>query len=218
VSIHATILLPDDDGHAARLAELGVTASELRDAILSGYTVASGMTPNHPRLARHFNIWSETIASLRDAKAPDGWNNNSSRNYETVSHPEGKCQIAVSSGTHETGLEGGAGPKTSSKKGAATQDAVAQNQLALFSSGSATDKPTESMPPTWLLLHTYDHSKSEIRCEFSLPMEMDDKTITSWSERITLDPIPFEMDSPVDYTDMPDDDDPIDIEVPRRPD
>lgn len=217
MSIHATVLLPDDDGHAARLAALGVTAVELRDAILSGYTVASGMTSNHPRLARHFNIWSETIATLRDSKAVDGWINDSSRNYETVGHPEGRCQIAVASGTYETGLDGGAGPRTSSKKGAATQDAVAQNQLSLFSS-TAVNESTESRPPTWLLLHTYDHVKSEIRCEFSLPMEMDDQTISSWSERITLDPIPFEMDVPVDYTDMPEDDDPIDIEVQRRPD
>ena len=218
MSIHATILLPDDDGHAARLTVLGVTAVELRDAILSGYTLASGMTSNHPRLARHFNIWAETIATLRDSKAPDGWINNSSRNYETLGHPEGVCQIAVSSGTHETGLDGGAGPRTSSKKGAATQDAVAQNQLTLFSSPTDTDTPTAPRPPTWLLLHTYDHAKSEIRCELSLPTEMDGNTITSWSERIALDPIAFEMDSPVDYSDLPADDEPIDIDVQRRPD
>ena len=75
----------------------------------------------------------------------------------------------------------------------------------------------EPKPPTWLLLHTYDHAKSEIRCELSLPMEMEGDTITSWSERITFEPIPFEMDSPIDYTDLPDDDDPIEIDVPRRP-
>jgi hypothetical protein len=213
---HATVFAYDDDRHTVRLAELDVTTPDLRDAVSSGYTVASGLTSNHPRLARHFNIWSETIATLRDSKAKDGWVNDSDRNYETVRHTDGRCQIAVASGTHETGLDGGAGPRTSSKKGAATQDAVAYNQMTLFPLSAGASMQRGVMPPTWLLLHTYDHAKKEIRCELSLPTEMEGKTITSWSERIILEPIPFEMDSSVDYSDLPDDD-PIEIDVTRRP-
>jgi hypothetical protein len=216
MSLYANVFAYDDDQHAVRLAELGVTTTDLRDAVTSGYTVASGLTSNHPRLARHFNIWSETIATLRDSKTGDGWVNDSDRNYETARHVDGRCQIAVASGTHETGLDGGTGPRTSSKKGAATQDAVANNQMTLFPSDVDALAPEEAKPPTWLLLHTYDHAKQEIRCELSLPMQMEGKTITSWSERVLLEPIPFEMDSTVDYSDFPDDDDPIEIDVARR--
>lgn len=215
MSLNHKTVLPDDDGYAARLAELGLMADELRDSVTSAYSIASGLTSNHPRLAQPFNIWSEMVAALRDAKAKDRWVKKYDRGYETICDPGGICQVAVSSGNSDTGIEGGRGPRTKGGKGPATRDAVNRNQLSF--PGMENRDPDETVVPTWLLMHTYDPVKSEIRCELSLPMEMEGKIITEWSERIILDPIPFEMDDPVDDTDLPDDDDPIDIDVPRRP-
>ena len=206
----------DDDDHAARLAELGLTAAQLCEAVLAGYTRGRDCTSNHPRIAPGFDTWSETVASLREIKRPDGWEKRSVRNYETVVHPERVCAIAVAGGTHETGTDGT--PHTRTPKGAVTREVVARNQLLLFGTpGDITEDP-EERPETWLLLHCYDHDKGEIRCELALPLEMTQKTITAWKERITLAPIPFVMDDPIDGDDdFPDDDEPIDLDVPRRP-
>jgi hypothetical protein len=214
---HAQIFSYEEDDDAFHLAALGLASDDLRGALTGGYTLASSLTANHPRLAHHFNIWSETIASLRDAKAAAKWINCSDRNYETVRHPDGLCQVAVASGTHETGLRGGTGPQTSSKKGAATREVVERNQLTLFPNPSHTSSTSKGVkPPTWLLLHTYDFDEQQIRCELSLPTDMNDDVITSWSTRIILEPIPFEMPRGDRFDDDPDDQ--IDIDVPRRPD
>lgn len=207
----------DDDDHEQRLAQLDLAASELLDAVLGGYMRGRDCTSNHPRIAPGFDTWSETVALLREIKRPDGWMKRSVRNYETVLHPQRVCAIAVAGGTYETGTDGT--PHTRTPKGAVTKEAVVRNQqLTLF---PAADVPEtlEERPETWLLLHYYDHAKGEIRCELSLPLEMAERTITAWRERITLAPIPFAMDDPIDNDDDDDfdDDDPIDVDVPRRP-
>jgi hypothetical protein len=214
-----SIIADGDDDQARILAQLGVAADELRRATLGGYMRGRECTSNHPRIAPGFDTWSETVALLREIKVPQGWAKRSVRNYETVEHPDRVCAIAVAGGTHETGTAGT--PHTRTPKGVATEEVVERNQqLTLFGSANEpASSASEERPETWLLLHYYDHVRSEIRCELSLPLEMFDKTITAWKDRILLAPMPFTMDDrgDDDDEDFPDEDDPIDVHVPRRP-
>jgi hypothetical protein len=63
-----------------------------------------------------------------------------------------------------------------------------------------TDEDEENKPTTWLLL--VHHAKDEIRCELSLPLDVNHEgRVTVWRERILLramplDPVPVEIVPP----------------------
>jgi hypothetical protein len=214
------IVSPEDDGddHRHQLAGLGFGAEELAHTVLAGYTRGREITSNHPKIAAGFDTWSEMVAVLREVKCPQGWLKDSTRNYETVRHPDSLCQVAIAGGTHETGTRNGT-PHTRTHKGIVTVEVVSRNmQLSLFGSASTDeDADRNRRPPTWLHVHYYDHEAGEIRHELSLPLEMTGKKVTAWEKRVLLPPVPFEMEDGFDDEDDFPDDEPIDVDVPRRP-
>src|SRR4051794_31426821 len=145
----------------ARLAALGVSADEPRDAVLVGYTAAASCTEHDPRTLAGTLAWGKTIGHLRDLMKPRGWRADSASNYETVVHPSNGHAIAVAGGTAETGRADGAPPRTRTPKGPATSRAVDRNAQMSLGEGtsvfSGTAEPVDDEERvTWLLLHYYD--------------------------------------------------------------
>lgn len=200
-----------------RLAELDLSADELREAIRTGYGHAAGCTNHDPRSLPGMMAWGKGTGYLRDLLKMRSWRPDSTSNYETVVHPTNSHAVALASGTAETG-DADLTPRTKTPKGPATSRAVERNRQLSF---AGQDPAFEDAPvadkhrETWLLLHYHDRKSDEIRVELSCPAEMSGKQVTGWRERILLEPVPFSTDLEIDFDDEDDGD--IDVDVSRWP-
>jgi hypothetical protein len=197
-----------------RLTTLGLTESELIQAIKRGILARSEVTLNHPPLHAGFVTWSTTVCALREILIPKGWERNDEGNYSVVIDPSRSFSIAVATGNEDTGNPN-ATPTTKSPKGPSTRSAVEENlnQMTLFPELAAiVDGNSGEGRLTWLLLLNHDGDK--VKSELSLPINCNGK-VDAWQERIILpeidlDPIHTISITP-DLPNMPD----IDIDVRR---
>ena len=220
-----TIPLSAIEGQDAtsRLLELDLTASELQQVVLVGYTAAADCTDHEPRTFVGMMPWGRGLGHLRDLTAPRGWRADRIDNYETAAHPSNSHCVAISSGSPDTGRVKGM-PRTRNPKGKMTRRMVERNrQLQL---GQGTDVFADTGEPviededreTWLLLHYYDRENEEIRLELACPSEMTGKQITDWRERIIIEPVAFNGEIDADIEDIDEQEIAIDIDVTRRAD
>jgi hypothetical protein len=207
---------------ALRLGQLGIAAAELLAVLETGYGHAAGCTDHDPRSLPGTLVWGKGIGHLRDLKRPEGWRAERNSNYETAVHASGSHQIALASGTSQTGVEHGPPPRTRTPKGPATSRAVKRNrQLTLglgtnIFTGPGVEGFAVQDRATYLLLHYYDVDAREIRAELSRPEAMEGKHISEWRERIMLPTLPFAED--VELLDDGEPDEPIDVDVRRKAD
>ncbi len=130
--------------------------------------------------------------------------------------------MAIAAGTSQTGIADGVPPRTRTPKGRATSRAVKRNaQLQLghgtaVFAGAGVVEAEDQNRETWILLHYFDVDAEEIRLELSSPLTMEGKQITVWRERVILPPFDFSTTVEIDFTNDPEDDLAIDIDVPRR--
>lgn len=176
---------------ATRLAELGLTSSELRDAVSYGITEASRTTESDAKTASGTLQWLGTVRAVRETKTQDGWRLRDDDNYPMVVSSDNKVGVAVSSGNANVGLVG-RNPRTG-PKGEATKRVVETNTLMdqqrLGDLG--VEATSEDLPEQiWLLLYHRDDTASETRVELSLPTRMEaDGSVVSWKERLILEPV-----------------------------
>lgn len=198
----------------ARLIELGLTESILRQAISQGLLARSENTPNHPPLYAGFVTWANTVRALREELIPQHWTKNDEHMYSRVFNPSKTMAIAVATGDEHTGNPH-VNPMTKSPKGIATAQAVESNaaQLTFGFELDQIDLENTDELKTWILMFTY--FKNEVRCELSLPIACNGK-VDGWNERIILRPIPLDansIDIPIlPLPEMPD----IDVVISRR--
>jgi hypothetical protein len=204
-----------------RLGQLGVSADELLATLSTGYGYAAGCTDHDPRSLPGMLVWGKGIGHLRDLKRPDGWRAARHSNYETTVHPQGTHQIALASGTSQTGDPNGPPPRTRTPKGPATSRAVKRNrQLSLDQgtnvfAGPGVESFAEQDRATYLLMHYYHIGAGEIRAELSRPEAMEGKHISEWRERIIVPVLPFAEDVRLLDEDPIDE---IDVDVRRKAD
>lgn len=206
----------------ARLTELGLQESILRQAVESGFAQWASCTTNHPPSYPGISAWSETVKTLRDLLVPSGWSGSNESNLPFTVNKENTIAIAVATGDEDTGNPDFS-PCTSSSKGPRTAGAIAINnrQLSLF----PVDVHPEELQKiqgdgrrmTWLLLFHRDLNRREIRFELSRPTKMSDEAkVDGWIERILFEPIQIDGD----VIELPTENSPnagaIDIEIRRR--
>jgi hypothetical protein len=188
------------DEVASRIRELGLTESDLSQAISRGILARSECTPNHPPLHAGFVTWSTTVCALREILMPKGWNRNDEGNYSTVRHPNNNHAIAVATGDENTGNPY-ANPMTKSPKGSSTKNAIAVNlnQAMLFPElmHILPDETAEGRL-TWMLLINVANNK--VKAELSLPINCEGK-VDGWQERLILPEI--DLDPVSDFTSKP---------------
>lgn len=181
----------------ARLAQLGLTAEHLYDAVLEGHLGRANCTAHDPPSFPGMTSWAVTTRGLRQQLIPEGWTSSDTGNYSTILSPDRSIAIVVATGDDATG-DPHKGPKTKCAKGPATVGAVDRNQvqLDLFEPAPEPDvvvlkrhganDPAE--PMTWVLL--IHGSPRGVRSELSLPVSIGaDDRIEKWEERIILPPI-----------------------------
>ena len=196
----------------ARLAQLGLVESDLRDAVHQGMLALSECTPNDPPLIPGITAWGRVVRALREGLIPKGWTRSDDGNYSVVINPVGSVAIAIATGDEHTG-DPFANPATKSPKGPRTQSAVEFNsqQLVLFPD-FVPSISLDDGKATWILLQHFDHLKKEVRVELSLPIGCSGR-VDGWAERIILSALPFDPTVNINIPMLPD---LPDIEVPIR--
>ena len=199
----------------SRLATLGLSESELAQAVTRGLLARSECTPNHPPLHAGFVTWSNTVCALREILLLKGWERSDEGNYSVVIHPSRSFAIAVATGDENTGNPN-ANPMTKSPKGPSTRSAVAVNfsQAWLFSElMPVLPEHEEKGRLTWLLL--IGHAGGKIKAELSLPINCEGK-VNGWKERLILPDLEIDPNSSISvsplFPSLPD----IEIDVRRK--
>jgi hypothetical protein len=209
----ATAIYHDPNDVDARLAELHLKSEILIDALLQANLYHARLTRHHPSLYRYSVLTAETVAALRDALVPLGWEKLDEGHYELAFNSRLNMGIAVASGDEGTGNKDRIA-SNKSEKGPRTANAVRNNQTAdLFPETLPANTNDETAIDTWILLHR--RVGNEIRLELSRPNDYDatERFVTSWSERILLGPILLDDDrklSPVSQ--LPD----VDFVISRK--
>ena len=200
----------------SELARLGLTQQVLLDALDDGDEARTMTTATDPPMFPGITCWAVTVRSLRSNLISEGWEKNDEGNYSVIVSPDQQHQIAVSSGTTDTGLRNGR-PKTRNPKGPATSEAVQINrdQCDLFADPKVALRIHAPAPIgrlTWILL--FHDAGKEIRSELSLPLVLDDELKASeWDTRILLPTIDRDGPEPRRRTDTQPD---LDVPVRRR--
>lgn len=195
-----------------QLAELGLDATVLIQAVTEGQLAYDTCTENDPRIFPGQLAWARTVRTLREELAPLGWTREEPSNQPLVLNPDGDLAIAVFSGDQATGQLAG-NPQPRNPKGAVTLSAVEENerQLSLFQ----LPAPEPGKDPdrlTWVLL--VSRNRDEVRAELSLPGAVGEGgTVLSWAERIILPAIPLDGEPELV---RPEEEPPVDVEVVRK--
>ncbi len=211
-----TVLHSDPFDASAALDRLGLNEEVLLAAAIQGHLARTNATANHPPLFPSFVAWGEAVRALRDGLAPSGWVRSNEKNWPRVIHPDGHIALTVATGNEHTGRPD-QHPATTSSKGPSTVAALEVNRAQLWLPGLEPTplEPSKAQgdePTTWLLL--IHHAKDEVRCELSLPLDVDHEgRVTIWRERILLRALPLDPE-PMEITPPPQPD--IDITIRRK--
>lgn len=202
-------LLQEVFGFDAELLRDGVVA---RAAAASRSYVGGLYPPAAPGIVR----WIHSVATMREALAPLGWEPDDSDLLSKVVHPGRGLAIVPATGNAVTGIPYAIArkqPSTKWPKGERTAVAVERNQeLTLFGADSEVDGQVPVV--TWMLLQYA--TKEEVRSELSLPGTINARGfITDWRERFILPPLSNDG-GPIDQPFQDGDDDGIDITVEPR--
>lgn len=163
----------------------------LRGAMTAGQQALAACTLDRPPMARGVHVWGTIIEALRQLGRRHGWERSEGK-LATAIAPDGLVQVTVATGDDATGVER-AVPRTKYPRGAASIEAIEDNQLTLFPSLVPINRRPTAKPGvlTWLLLHR--RLKDTVRWEISLPKTVDsDGMILSWEDRIIFDPLQFD--------------------------
>lgn len=178
------------DGTAEhRLHALGLSTDQITRALLRADAEAKHTTGLEPPTAEGTIRYFKTVRFLREELVPLGWATNDYKNFCRTVDPNHEFSIVTSSGDEVTGVEiPGRAPRTKYPKGELTALAVRQNaDQGALDLGEEFAEPTvepAELENVWFLLQrvTVDYIYSEL----SLPVRIEDGTITEWKERILL--------------------------------
>jgi hypothetical protein len=191
---------PNDPNDA--LANLGVDAETLWTALREGSAAAARCTPLHPPMAPGFYRFSETVRSLGEQLASEGWMRRDYKNFATVVRPDGRVQIAVARGDDGTG-DLAADVATRSPKGVVTTEAIQRNLSLPLDERYIADNVkmvNAGDCATWFLLH--DRRDGRVFAELSRPKAVGpDGFVELWEPRISLgaEPVdPVLLDQPTE--------------------
>jgi hypothetical protein len=113
-----------------RLDQLGVTKDQLLEVVEAAVGGRRNCTNFDPRSAPGWASWRDGNRRLREILVPLGWDSDEADGIPSVIHRTSKIKITVSNTDAGTGLKDHR-PQQTSRKGSATEEIVARNQLVL---------------------------------------------------------------------------------------
>ncbi len=196
------IVHSDIEDVSTRLDELGLTIEELQEAAKANFLAQASCTVNDAPTASGISGWIASVRVLREFLTSKDWKRENIKNSPRLIHPDNDFSIMFATGDHATGISF-LTPRTKSNKGTTTRDSINDNsrQASLFDSGSLPQvvpihkfvEDGTKNNNTWVFLvhvqidESAENPKHIIRCELSLPVNMDDAGyINSWDERIII--------------------------------
>lgn len=211
-----------DETTAKELLGMGLVQDDLTDAISYGWSfrINNEKSLDVP-LWGGTSQWAQTIYKLRLNMVSKGWKANDDKNLSKIVSPNKKIAIIVSSGDGGTGREG-VPVKTKNQKGKLV-DLIINNNLKSIRQISMFENSDEflnknicfDVKEIWYLLFFYDETKKEIRCELSLPIQVESNhQINKWAKRILLNSI--DVTSGLSIDSKPEFNNDIDIEVTKK--
>ncbi len=169
------------------LKALGLRQELLWESLTVGIGASRNTSDYHPPTAAGYYLWAETIAALRRGLEPTGeWRIANPKNRPLVIHEKTGVSMTAAGGNAATGTE--AMPNVARRKGQATRERYAPNQLELpIFLHSAGDDDRDPGIGDWIFLYHLD--KRGARGELSLPRSFtDDGYVDSWRVRVLLEP------------------------------
>jgi len=200
----------------------GIEHYIFRDALQSGLLLSKSVTEFHPVTAGGSRAWEEIVATFRQLviEKYDGWMATQKNGMPVLINSEKGLTIVVTSGDEHTGLRDAPSPRTKNAKGHVTENFVGRNydlfeeKLDNYEACSSVDSHQ-----TWILLYSFDKSRSEVRYELSLPTNTalsgskGKIKICEWQKRIIFPPVSFnDIDFKSFEDDFTDDSDFFDVE------
>jgi hypothetical protein len=197
-------------------SQFNLTVEPLRESARANFVAQASCTTNDAPTAPGFLGWNASVSKLTEALRTKGWFREDIKNSPRLVHPSKNLEIMIATGNEATGNIHCI-PKTKSNKGITTRNAVNSNelQIALFPddmlphvvrihSDQSINKT--NLRETWVLLvhvNVGEDNQSKlscVRCELSLPIEMDDSGhITNWRKRIILPEIIVSPDDEIKF-------------------
>lgn len=189
----------DESDVRARLAALGLAGMDLSAVCAEGFQAALAQhSPFEPITAFGFQRWAKTVGALRTALDERDWRAFDAMSAPRSLSPDGTIVIVAVGGDEATGTE--RDPSNAQAKGRVLERETRDNaealglpptQPVLFDRRFLGEDAALQGHQTWILLHFWDRATNSIRCELSLPVELEDGKVTRWAERILLPPAPL---------------------------
>lgn len=179
------------------LEDFGLQTEHLHNAVRDGVHAALQINRYYPVTARGFDLWANTVASLRKQLSDLGWTLTDERNSPRAVDPEGERSIMVAAGDQNTGRPDT--PRFARRRGEATRASVEANGQGALDLGPLPDDSlrlnqlrhrngTQGQPETWVLLYCWAPEERRVQLELSLPHGMNEAgQVTSWNQRIRVE-------------------------------
>ncbi|QPL05557.1 MULTISPECIES: hypothetical protein [Actinomyces] len=181
---------------AARLAAHGLAGIDLPAICVEGFKAALAQhSPFDPVTAFGYQRWAKIVEALRRALDQRSWQSFDDEGAARSLSPHGQIVIAAVGGDEATGT--GRQPSNARAKGRVLERETRDNaealslsptQQVLFDSRFLGEDAVLRGRQTWILLYFWDKAAHSIRCELSLPVDLEDGKVTRWAERIILPP------------------------------
>lgn len=207
---------PNDE---LRLSEFGLSSSDFHTAFRPGLSRALGRSELAPPNAPGSDLYNDTFELLAQILVARGWRKTVVNGQPRLIHPDGKCQLALSSAQHVGDADRRVTPKTR-RKGPATMDsldaALPKSHIPLplpeWVEHDAELPRTLKDAPFWFVL--YEREGSFLSLSLGRPAGMDSSgRVVDWTELIAITPLDGVGDLSVFG---PDDDGDIDVPVEPR--
>lgn len=178
------------------LSRFDLTVQDVETFLRGGYDAGRTYFSSHaPAIAAGITRWMRIVELMNESQCqpPRNWDHFRHLGLEGVVNADRTIALIPVLGDSNTGVSLVVTPHNRDERGPITSLYVKQNkrQGLLFAASTlaiSTVKPTR----TWFLL--YARTKSEIRWEISLPLEVFDGRVIAWGERLIGPPIDLSDD------------------------
>ena len=183
---------PDDE---RRLAEFDLSSGDFHTAFRPGLSRAVNRSELAPPNAAGTDLYNDTFELLAQILVARGWRKTVVMGQPRVIHPDGKCQLALSSAQDVADPDHRVSPKTR-RKGPATQRSLdtdlPKSQVPLplpewvENDGELPPKLKEA--PLWFVL--YEREGTFLSLGLGRPAGIDDSgRVVEWSDTIDITPL-----------------------------
>ncbi len=180
---------PDDE---RRLGELGLSSNDFHTAFRPGLTRAISRSELAPPNAAGTDLYNDTFELLAQILVARGWRKTVVLGQPRVTHPDGTCQLVLSSAKDVADPDRRVRPKTR-RKGPATQLSLDTSRpkpqqplpLAEWTETDTELPPKHKQAPLWFVL--YEREGSFLRLALGRPSGMDESDrVVDWGDIIYI--------------------------------